>query len=106
MFADRGSFETPSELCETPCSPHSQSRKKDRQREYQKQKRAKEMYLVDDIKESSANINKEENTCNKDHSEPLKDTQIENNTEENIDKINVNENEKDKGKECSREDRK
>ena len=29
VFADRGSVETPSGLCEIPWSPHSQSRKKD-----------------------------------------------------------------------------
>ena len=50
-------------------------------------------------------MNKEEYTCSKDYSEPLKDTKIDNNTEENICKINVNENDKDNSKEYSREDK-
>ena len=50
VFVYHGSVETPSELCETPCSSFSQSKKKDRQRGYQKQKRVEEIYLIDDIK--------------------------------------------------------
>ena len=40
------------------------------------------------IKGSYANTSKEEDTCNKDNYKTLKDTQIDNNTEENIGKIN------------------
>ena len=50
VFADQGSVETPSKLCETPSSSRSQIRRRERQREYQKRKRVKEISLVDDRK--------------------------------------------------------
>ena len=62
------------------------------------------MFLVKDTNKSSANMNKQEYTCTNDNSEPLKDTEIGDNTEQKIGKNNVNVNDKDKSKEYSTDD--
>ena len=62
------------------------------------------MLLVNDANESSANMNKQESTCTNNDSEPLKDTEIGDETEQKIGINNVNANDKDQSKEYSTDD--
>ena len=100
VLLDRGSVDTLSELCETPCSTHSQLRKKERKKIIKK-RRVNEIFLVKDTNKSSRNMKKQEYTCTNDDSNPLKVTQIGDSTEQKIGKNNVNVNDKNKSKEYS-----